>query len=79
VGRRVDQEKIDDPTDVKPADWDSVPKQIADPDAEKPDDWVRVCAPYPPTACATCHLPLQVKSSGADVTWCGVVLWYVLG
>jgi len=35
----VDQERIDDPTDVKPADYDSTPKQIADPDAEKPEDW----------------------------------------
>jgi len=35
----VDNEKIDDPTDVKPADYDATPKQIADPDAEKPDDW----------------------------------------
>jgi len=35
----VDNEKIDDPSDVKPADYDSTPKQIADPDAEKPDDW----------------------------------------
>jgi len=35
----VDNEKIDDPTDVKPADYDSIPKQIPDPDAEKPGDW----------------------------------------
>jgi len=31
--------RIDDPADVKPEDWDSIPEQIADPDAEKPSDW----------------------------------------
>ncbi len=35
----VDNAKIDDPADVKPADYDNVPKQIPDPDAEKPADW----------------------------------------
>jgi len=35
----VDQEKIDDPTDSKPADYDKISKQIPDPEAEKPDDW----------------------------------------
>jgi len=35
----VDNEKMDDPTDVKPADHDKVPAKIPDPDAEKPEDW----------------------------------------
>jgi calreticulin len=35
----VDDPMMDDPTDTKPADYDSTPKQIPDPDAEKPADW----------------------------------------
>jgi len=35
----VDQEFIDDPTDVKPADYDDRPASIPDPSAEKPEDW----------------------------------------
>jgi len=35
----VDEPLMDDPSDVKPADYDSVPKEIADPEAEKPSDW----------------------------------------
>ncbi len=30
---------MDDPTDVKPAGWDDIPAQIADPEASKPNDW----------------------------------------
>jgi len=30
---------IDDPSETKPANWDSVPRQIPDPEAEKPEDW----------------------------------------
>merc|ERR1712168_680649 len=33
-----EREKIDDPEDSKPEDWD-VAEQIADPDATKPEDW----------------------------------------
>jgi calreticulin len=35
----VDEPKMDDPEDVKPADYDDVPKEIADPEASKPSDW----------------------------------------
>jgi len=35
----VDEAVIDDPADVKPADYDSVPRFIPDPEAEKPHDW----------------------------------------
>jgi calreticulin len=35
----VDDPKMDDPDDVKPADYDDIPKEIPDPDAQKPDDW----------------------------------------
>jgi len=35
----VDAAEIDDPSDVKPADYDSQPRQIPDPDATKPEDW----------------------------------------
>jgi len=35
----VDNEKMDDPTDVKPATWDKISAKIPDPDAEKPEDW----------------------------------------
>jgi len=35
----VDQATIDDPSDVKPANYDSVPKEIPDPSSEKPTDW----------------------------------------
>jgi calreticulin len=35
----VDDAQMDDPSDVKPADWDATPKQIPDPEAEKPEDW----------------------------------------
>jgi calreticulin len=35
----VDAERIDDPTDTKPDDYDSIPKQMADPEAEMPSDW----------------------------------------
>jgi len=35
----VDDPMMDDPTDKKPADYDSIPKQIPDPDARKPADW----------------------------------------
>jgi len=35
----VDEPKMDDPDDVKPADWDEIPKEIADPEASKPSDW----------------------------------------
>jgi calreticulin len=34
----VDEAKIDDPTDTKPADFDK-PEHIADPEAKKPEDW----------------------------------------
>jgi calreticulin len=34
----VDKEKMDDPEDKKPMDWDQ-PEHIPDPDAKKPDDW----------------------------------------
>jgi calreticulin len=30
---------IADPSDSKPADWDSIPETITDPTAEKPEDW----------------------------------------
>lgn len=35
----VDDALMDDPSDVKPADYDSVPKEIPNPEAEKPADW----------------------------------------
>jgi len=35
----VDQATIDDPSDVKPADYEKIPKEIPDPEAEKPADW----------------------------------------
>lgn len=35
----IDEPLMDDPTDVKPADFDSTPKTIDDPEAEKPEDW----------------------------------------
>jgi len=35
----VDDALIDNPNDVKPADYDSTPKEIADPEAQKPEDW----------------------------------------
>jgi len=35
----VDDPLMDDPEDVKPADWDKTPRQIPDPEAEKPEDW----------------------------------------
>jgi len=35
----VDSPKMDDPSDTKPADYDSTPKEIPNPDAEKPADW----------------------------------------
>jgi len=35
----IDNEQMDDPTDVKPEGYDDIPKQIVDPDASKPDDW----------------------------------------
>jgi len=35
----VDEAKIADPTDVKPAGWDDVPATIVDKDATKPADW----------------------------------------
>lgn len=35
----VDEPMMDDPSDVKPADYDKTPKQIPDPEADKPEDW----------------------------------------
>jgi calreticulin len=35
----VDNPKMDDPEDVKPADYDDIAKEIPDPDAAKPEDW----------------------------------------
>jgi len=35
----VDDEKIADPEDQKPAGYDDIPKTIPDPDAVKPEDW----------------------------------------
>ena len=35
----VDEQKIDDPEDVKPEGYDEIAEQIVDPDAAKPDDW----------------------------------------
>ena len=35
----VDEPLMDDPEDVKPADYDNTPKEIPDPEAEKPEDW----------------------------------------
>jgi calreticulin len=35
----VDEALMDDPEDVKPADYDSTPKQVPDPEASKPEDW----------------------------------------
>jgi calreticulin len=34
-----DRKEIPDESDVKPADFDDIPKEITDPDATKPDDW----------------------------------------
>ncbi|KAG6738591.1 hypothetical protein POTOM_058211 [Populus tomentosa] len=34
-----DREYIDDPNDVKPEGYDSIPKEIPDPKAKQPDDW----------------------------------------
>ncbi|KAJ6743930.1 CALRETICULIN AND CALNEXIN [Salix purpurea] len=34
-----DREYIDDPDDVKPEGYDSIPKEIPDPKAKQPDDW----------------------------------------
>ncbi|KAJ7568649.1 hypothetical protein O6H91_01G042100 [Diphasiastrum complanatum] len=34
-----DREYISDPNNKKPADYDSIPAEIPDPDATKPDDW----------------------------------------
>jgi len=35
----VDEVKIADPEDKKPAGYDDIPAEIPDPDASKPDDW----------------------------------------
>ena len=35
----VDDKKIADPEDVKPAGYDDIPAEIPDPEATKPDDW----------------------------------------
>ena len=35
----IDDPQMDDPSDVKPADYDNEPKQIPDPEAKKPEDW----------------------------------------
>jgi len=35
----IDEPLMDDPSDKKPEDYDTIPKQIPDPDAEKPEDW----------------------------------------
>lgn len=35
----VDEEKIDDPEDVKPEGYDDIPELIVDPEATKPSDW----------------------------------------
>jgi len=35
----IDEPLMDDPSDVKPADYDKTPKEIPDPEAEKPSDW----------------------------------------
>lgn len=35
----VDEPLMDDASDVKPADYDSTPREIPDPEAEKPEDW----------------------------------------
>jgi len=35
----VDEQYIDDPTDVKPEGYDAIPQEVDDPDAEKPVDW----------------------------------------
>ena len=35
----VDEKKIPDPEDKKPAGYDDIPAEIPDPDAKKPDDW----------------------------------------
>lgn len=44
--------EIDDPTDIKPADWDEREK-IPDPDTKKPDDWDEDAPPQIPDASAT--------------------------
>ncbi|KAG0223714.1 Calreticulin family-domain-containing protein [Mortierella sp. GBAus27b] len=35
----VDAKEIEDPTHVKPANYDDIPRYIADPDATQPEDW----------------------------------------
>jgi len=35
----VDEKKIDDPEQKKPAGYDDIPENIPDPEAEKPEDW----------------------------------------
>lgn len=35
----VDVKEIDDPTHVKPDNYDEIPRYIADPDATQPEDW----------------------------------------
>jgi len=35
----VDEQYIDDPSDVKPEGYDDIPQEIDDPEAEKPVDW----------------------------------------
>lgn len=35
----VDEAKIKDVTDFKPAGWDDIPEEIVDPSAVKPDEW----------------------------------------
>eukprot|EP00993_Chasmostoma_nieuportense_P000920 NODE_1845_length_1359_cov_114.056818_g1753_i0.p1 GENE.NODE_1845_length_1359_cov_114.056818_g1753_i0~~NODE_1845_length_1359_cov_114.056818_g1753_i0.p1 ORF type:complete len:415 (+),score=95.86 NODE_1845_length_1359_cov_114.056818_g1753_i0:57-1247(+) len=35
----VDTKEIADPNDKKPSDYDSIPSQIPDPDADKPEEW----------------------------------------
>ncbi|KAF8985570.1 hypothetical protein BGZ46_003576 [Entomortierella lignicola] len=35
----VDTKEIEDPTHVKPENYDSIPRYIPDPDAAKPEDW----------------------------------------
>jgi len=37
--KKVDWRMMDDPSDVKPADWDSAPEKIPDPNATKPEVW----------------------------------------
>ncbi|XP_055682566.1 calnexin-like isoform X4 [Lutzomyia longipalpis] len=44
--------EIDDPTDIKPSDWDEREK-IPDPDTQKPDDWDEEAPPQIPDASAS--------------------------